>query len=235
MPSIEMFRMLGSGTEGIMAAIRAARAFTHKKYVIKVGGAYHGWSDPMVYGLHVPGTGRFEAARHSARRQRCHPGILPQFHCSFAPPFDLQPPVRRDGRGHPGTAWPESGTRRFPLTLTGKYDSFAMSFGALLIFDEVVTGFPGRHGERPGVFWDQTRPDCLRKMHHRRLPDGRRRGRAARTWSAASLPASAGRENAPILAARSRPIRSRAWPVIMLWKKWNVPMPRFWPVKPVTA
>jgi glutamate-1-semialdehyde 2,1-aminomutase len=61
MPAVEMFRMLGSGTEGVMAAIRAARAFTEKKYVIKVGGAYHGWSDQMVYGLHIPGTGRLEA------------------------------------------------------------------------------------------------------------------------------------------------------------------------------
>ena len=61
MPAVEMFRMLGSGTEGVMAAIRAARAFTKKKYVIKVGGAYHGWSDQMVYGLHIPGTGRLEA------------------------------------------------------------------------------------------------------------------------------------------------------------------------------
>lgn len=47
MPNIEMFRMLGSGTEGVMAAIRAARAFTKKKYVIKVGGAYHGWRRPV--------------------------------------------------------------------------------------------------------------------------------------------------------------------------------------------
>ena len=61
MPAVEMFRMLGSGTESVMAAIRGARAYTKKKYVIKVGGAYHGWSDPMVYSLHVPGTGRLEA------------------------------------------------------------------------------------------------------------------------------------------------------------------------------
>ena len=61
MPAIEMFRMLGSGTESVMAAIRAARTYTGKKYVIKIGGAYHGWSDQMVYGLHVPGTWRFEA------------------------------------------------------------------------------------------------------------------------------------------------------------------------------
>jgi len=41
-PSVEMLRMLGSGTEAVMAAIRAARTATGKKKVIKVGGAYHG-------------------------------------------------------------------------------------------------------------------------------------------------------------------------------------------------
>ena len=60
-PSVEMVRMFGSGTESVMAAIRAARAATGKKFVVKVGGAYHGWSDQMVYGMHVPGTRRLEA------------------------------------------------------------------------------------------------------------------------------------------------------------------------------
>jgi glutamate-1-semialdehyde 2,1-aminomutase len=61
MPAVEMFRMLGSGTESVMAAIRIARLATGKKKVIKLGGAYHGWSDQMVYGLHVPGTRSFES------------------------------------------------------------------------------------------------------------------------------------------------------------------------------
>jgi glutamate-1-semialdehyde 2,1-aminomutase len=61
MPNIEMFRMLGSGTEGVMAAIRLARAYTKRKWIIKIGGAYHGWSDQMVYGMRIPGTGRREA------------------------------------------------------------------------------------------------------------------------------------------------------------------------------
>jgi glutamate-1-semialdehyde 2,1-aminomutase len=59
MPSIEMLRLFGSGTESVMAAVRAARAHTGHKKVIKAGGAYHGWSDQMVYGLHVPGTRRY--------------------------------------------------------------------------------------------------------------------------------------------------------------------------------
>ena len=56
MPNVEMFRMLGSGTESVMAAIRIARIATGKKRIIKIGGGYHGWSDQMVYGLKIPGS-----------------------------------------------------------------------------------------------------------------------------------------------------------------------------------
>ncbi len=42
MPNVEMFRMLGSGTESVMAAIRIARIATGKKRIIKIGGGYHG-------------------------------------------------------------------------------------------------------------------------------------------------------------------------------------------------
>ena len=42
MPNVEMFRMLGSGTESVMAALRIARCATKKKHIIKIGGAYHG-------------------------------------------------------------------------------------------------------------------------------------------------------------------------------------------------
>ena len=56
MPHVEMFRMLGSGTESVMASLRIARIATGYKRVIKIGGAYHGWSDQMVYGLKIPGS-----------------------------------------------------------------------------------------------------------------------------------------------------------------------------------
>lgn len=56
MPNVEMFRMLGSGTEAVMASLRIARIATEKKRIIKIGGAYHGWSDQMVYGLKIPGS-----------------------------------------------------------------------------------------------------------------------------------------------------------------------------------
>ena len=39
-----------------MAASRVARLATNKKFVVKMGGAYHGWSDQLAYSLRIPGT-----------------------------------------------------------------------------------------------------------------------------------------------------------------------------------
>ena len=152
MPAVEMFRMLGSGTEGVMAAIRGARAFTKKKYVIKVGGAYHGWSDQMVYGLHVPGTGRLEATGipggASSATEEFFPNSLNALrrHLMF-------------NRLRGGTAaviveplGPESGTRPVSFDFNQKVRELCDEFGALLIFDEVVTGFRLGLGGAQGYF-----------------------------------------------------------------------------------
>lgn len=152
MPAVEMFRMLGSGTEGVMAAIRAARAYTKKKYVIKVGGAYHGWSDSMVYGLHVPGTGRLEATGiprgASASTEEFFPNSLGALKRHL---------IVNRLRG--GTAavivepvGPESGMRPVPRDFNQKVRDLCDEFGALLIFDEVVTGFRLGLGGAQGYF-----------------------------------------------------------------------------------
>ena len=47
-PSIEMVRMVNSGTEAVMSAIRAARGFTGRNKIIKFAGCYHGHSDAML-------------------------------------------------------------------------------------------------------------------------------------------------------------------------------------------
>jgi glutamate-1-semialdehyde 2,1-aminomutase len=157
MPSIEMFRMLGSGTEAVMAAIRAARTFTKKKYIIKVGGAYHGWSDPMVYGLHIPGTGRLEAKGitrgASAGTREFYPNALGA--------------LKRQlwlNRFRGGTAavilepvGPESGTRPVHKDFNQKVRELCDEFGVLLIFDEVVTGFRLGLGSAQGYF--NVKPD----------------------------------------------------------------------------
>jgi glutamate-1-semialdehyde 2,1-aminomutase len=157
MPNIEMFRMLGSGTEGVMGAIRLARAYTGKKWIIKIGGAYHGWSDQMVYGMRLPGTGRREAigipTGSTAYTQECFPNDLDA--------------LRRKlwlNKLRGGTAaiiveplGPESGTRPIYEDYNRKVRELCDEFGALLIFDEVVTGFRVGMGGAQGYF--KVRPD----------------------------------------------------------------------------
>jgi len=152
MPAVEMFRMLGSGTESVMAAIRAARTFTKKRKVIKVGGAYHGWSDSMVYGLHIPGTGRLEATGIPRGANK---------HTQEFFPNDLSALRRKliANRLRGGTAavilepvGPESGTRPVPFDFNQKVRELCDEFGALLIFDEVVTGFRLGMGGAQGYF-----------------------------------------------------------------------------------
>ena len=157
MPSVEMFRMLGSGTEGVMAAIRGARAFTKKKKIIKVGGAYHGWSDSMVYGLHVPGTGRMEAkgipAGATANTQEFFPNSLGALRSKLI----LNRLLGGTAAVIVEPVGPESGTRPVPFDFNRKVRELCDEFGALLIFDEVVTGFRLGMGGAQGYFG--IRPD----------------------------------------------------------------------------
>jgi glutamate-1-semialdehyde 2,1-aminomutase len=157
MPAVEMFRMLGSGTEGVMAAIRAARTYTKKRNVIKMGGAYHGWSDQMVYGLHIPGTGRLEATGIPRGANK---------HTQEFFPNDLSALRRKliANRLRGGTAavivepiGPESGTRPVAFDFNQKVRELCDEFGALLIFDEVVTGFRLGMGGAQGYF--NVKPD----------------------------------------------------------------------------
>jgi glutamate-1-semialdehyde 2,1-aminomutase len=144
--------MLGSGTEAVMAALRLARAFTGRKWVIKIGGAYHGWSDQMVYGLRIPGTGRREAVG------------IPRASTAYTQerfPNDLDA-LRRTlwlNRLRGGTAaiiveplGPESGTWPVQRDFNQELRKLCNEFGALLIFDEVVTGFRVGMGGAQGYF-----------------------------------------------------------------------------------
>ena len=135
-----------------MAALRLARAYTGRKWVIKIGGAYHGWSDQMVYGMRIPGTGRREAIG-IPRESTAH--IQERF------PNDLNL-LRRTlwlNRLHGGTAaiiveplGPESGTRPVSRDFNHQLQALCREFGALLIFDEVVTGFRLGMGGAQGYF-----------------------------------------------------------------------------------
>ena len=152
MPAVEMFRMLGSGTESVLAAIRVARLATGKKRVIKIGGAYHGWSDQLVYSLKVPNTKRYEA--HGI------PAACSKF-TDEARPNDLASLERVLARNRlrGGTACvliepvgPESGTRPVAKDYNKGVRALCDKYGALLVFDEVVTAFRIGLGGAQGYF-----------------------------------------------------------------------------------
>jgi len=139
--SVDMFRMLNSGSEACMAACRVARLATKKKNIVKMGGAYHGWSDALAYGIRVPGSKFTQASgiplfmfRHT---QEFFPNDLDSLErVLFKNKFDG------------GTAGvfiepvgPESGTRPLDFDFNAGVEKLCRKYGALLIFDEVVTGF----------------------------------------------------------------------------------------------
>ncbi len=142
MPNVEMFRMLGSGTEACMASLRIARIATGKKRVIKVGGAYHGWSDQLVYGLKIPGSrGLLESHGIPKGAYALTDEVRPN-------DLNMLEAMLKRNRLLGGTAavliepvGPESGTRPVAKEYNKGVRALCDKYGALMIFDEVVTGF----------------------------------------------------------------------------------------------
>lgn len=152
MPSIEMFRMLMSGTESCMAAIRLARCFNGKKYVIKAGGGYHGWSDQFVFGMRVPGVGALDAHGIPEGAYQYTQEVFPN-------DIDALEKMMEENEKKGGTAAVyleplgiESGTRPVLFDYNKKVRDLCDRFGTILIFDEVVTGFRVGLGGAQGYF-----------------------------------------------------------------------------------
>lgn len=124
-----------------MCAARIARLKTGHKNILKMGGAYHGWSDQLAYGMRVPGT--------KGLMSKGVPGFVFKHTDEFFP-NDLEDLERKlkANRRNGGTAavylepiGPESGTRPVSREFVRGAARLARQYGALLIFDEVVTGF----------------------------------------------------------------------------------------------
>lgn len=153
MPNVEMFRMLGSGTEAVMASLRIARIATGNKHVIKIGGAYHGWSDQMVYGLKIPGSrALLESHGIPSGAYRYTDEVRPN-------DLNMLEKMLKRNRLSGGTAaillepvGPESGTRPIAKEYNKAVRALCDKYGALLIFDEVVTGFRVALGGAQGYF-----------------------------------------------------------------------------------
>jgi glutamate-1-semialdehyde 2,1-aminomutase len=183
-PSIEMLRFVSSGTEACMSAIRLARGFTGRPFVIKFEGCYHGHSDAMlvkagsgVATFGIPGSAGVpdETAMHTLALPF---NDLRVVEAAFASHPDLiacvivEPVV-----GNAGTIVPANGYLAGLRELTRKH-------GALLIFDEVMTGFRLARGgaqELYGIASGEAAPDLttLGKILGGGLPVGAFGGRAA--------------------------------------------------------
>jgi glutamate-1-semialdehyde 2,1-aminomutase len=171
-PSVDMIRMVNSGTEATMSAIRLARGYTGRDKIIKFEGCYHGHVDSLLVAagsgvatLGIPGSPGVPAdlAKHT-----------------ISLPFNQMDPVQeafdKHGSeiaaiivepipGNMGVVLPGNGFLEGLREITQKNE-------ALLIFDEVISGFrvaPGGGQEVYGVLPDLT---CLGKIIGGGLPVG---------------------------------------------------------------
>ena len=169
-PSIQKMRFVSSGTEATMSAIRLARAFTRRKYVIKFEGCYHGHADTLlvkagsgIATLGIPGSA----------------GVPEEFvHFTLALPFNdvaaaeeafakfpkeiaciiVEPVV-----GNMGCVPPAKGYLKALREITSRN-------GSLLIFDEVMTGFRVAYGGAQELYGIQPDLTTLGKIIGGGLP-----------------------------------------------------------------
>ncbi len=177
-PSIEMVRLVNSGTEATMSAIRLARGFTGRDLTVKFEGCYHGHVDSLlvkagsgVATLGLPDTAGVPAAFAGT---------------TIALPFNSIDAVERTFRAHPGRiasiiVEPVAGNMGCVPPLPGFLEALreiTARDGALLIFDEVMTGFRVAFGGAQQLYG--IRPDLttLGKVIGGGLPIGAYGGRA---------------------------------------------------------
>ncbi|TMD78097.1 MAG: glutamate-1-semialdehyde-2,1-aminomutase [Chloroflexi bacterium] len=176
-PSIEMVRFVNSGTEATMSALRLARAYTGRHKIIKFSGCYHGHADMLLVqagsgvatmglpdspGVPPGATGNTLIAPYNDIE-----AVETLFHTY---PTEIAAVIVEPVAANMGLVLPQPGFLEQLRSLTKAY-------GALLIFDEVMTGFRvalGGMQERVGITPDLT---CLGKIIGGGLPVGAYGGR----------------------------------------------------------
>ena len=180
MPHLEMMRLVSSGTEAVMSALRLARAYTGRDKVIKFDGGYHGHSDGLLSKagsglatLGIPDSAGVPASFASETLTAAYNDLD-----SVEALFDRYPGgvaavILEPVAANMGVVPPEPGFLEGLREITRQR-------GALLIFDEVITGFrikPGGAVEKFGVTPDLT---TLGKIIGGGLPVGAYGGHAVR-------------------------------------------------------
>ena len=139
MPAAEKVRFFQSGTEADMAAARLVRAYTGKKKIIKFRGAYHGWADQFVTDMWAPGSGPLLAngipPEHRAHTVLVNQNDLTELEKAFQDHRDDVAAVFVEPLGA------ESGGLPLVDGFHQEVRRLCDGYGALYVFDEVVTGF----------------------------------------------------------------------------------------------
>ncbi len=176
-PSIEMVRFVNSGTEATMSALRLARAFTGRSKIIKFSGCYHGHADMLLVqaGSGVATMGLPDSPGVPA--EATSNTLIATYNDSEAVrelfriyPDDIAAIIVEPAAANMGLVLPCPGFLEYLRKI-------CTAFGALLIFDEVMTGFRvalGGMQERTGIQADLT---CLGKIIGGGLPVGAYGGR----------------------------------------------------------
>jgi glutamate-1-semialdehyde 2,1-aminomutase len=176
-PSIDKVRFVSSGTEATMSAIRLARAFTGRKYIVKFEGCYHGHADSLlvkagsgVATLGIPGSAGVldEQAKFTLalpfNSQQAVEEAFAKFKSEIACMI-VEPVV-----GNMGCVRPDKGYLEFLRAITAQH-------GTVLIFDEVMTGFRVSFGGAQSLYKIQPDLTTLGKIIGGGLPVGAYGGR----------------------------------------------------------
>lgn len=157
-PSVEVVRMVNSGTEATMSALRLARAYTRRNKIVKFEGSYHGHADSLLIkaGSGVATLGLPDSPgvpENTAQHTLTVPyNDLDSARVAFQKfGHDIAAVIVEPVAGNMGVVPPEPGFLEELRRLTSHY-------GALLIFDEVMTGFrvdyhcaQGKYGVMPDL------------------------------------------------------------------------------------
>ena len=172
MPSIEMIRFVNSGTEATMSALRLARAFTGRDKIIKFAGGYHGHSDGLLI---KSGSGLATLSIPDS------PGVpLSYSQNTLVAPYNDANAVEKFFQQYPQEiaaviVEPVAANMGVVLPKPGYLENLrklTQEFGALLIFDEVITGFRVALGGAQALYGVIPDLTCLGKIIGGGLPVG---------------------------------------------------------------